>query len=81
MNFLYDYSESNFNYSSFDASYSGKVLLYFDSISFTFWVSIITLSLLKCLVNYSKAYLSSCFMLTTFLIDLKIDAIGYRLSL
>ena len=38
------------------------------------------LSILKKLVNAAKDSLSSYFMLTTFLIDLKIDRIGYQLS-
>ena len=76
----YDSSEFIFNFSSFYASYPGIVCIYFDNVGFPCWVSIISLVLLKRLVNVTKDYFSSCFMLTTFLIALNIDAIRYRLS-
>ena len=79
MNLSYDYSEFNFKCSRFYLSYYGKVSIYFDNLIFPCWVSITPLALVKSLVNPAKDYFSSCFMLTTFLIALKIDEIGYRL--
>ena len=80
MNLTYASYESNFTLSSFDSSYSSKVSIYFDNVSFTLWVSIISLVLLKHLVNAAKDSFLSCFMLTKILIALNIDAIGYEMS-
>ena len=70
----YTSSESNFTFSGFHLSYYSNVLY------FICWVSNISLEFLKRLVNAVKDYFLYCLMLTTFLIALNIDAIGYRLS-
>ena len=80
MNFSYSSSEYIFTFSSFYLLYFGKIVIYFDNVSFPFWVSIIFLALLKRLVNAAKCSFLSCLILNTRLISLNIDSIGYRLS-
>ena len=72
-------SESNSNVPIFDSSYYGKVLIYIDNARLPCWVFIISLALLKCLVNATKISFSSYLMSTTFLIALNIGSIVCQL--